>query len=452
MIRTLARIASALLLLAPLAGPAAGQPNIVFIMVDDLGIGDLASHGAEDMRTPHIDALMAAGCRFDNAYANCPVCSPTRAALLTGRYPDLVGVPGVIRTHRANNWGYLDPAATTLPQVLGAAGYHTAMVGKWHLGLVEPNTPPGRGFDHFKGFLGDMMDDYYHHRRHGVNYMRDGREVIEPEGHATDLFTDWAIDYLATREAAEGPFFLYLAYNAPHTPIQPPADWLAKVQAREPGITERRAKLVALIEHLDAGVGRVVAALEEHGMSGDTVVVFTSDNGGQSNVGARNLPWRGGKQEMWEGGLRVPTCIRWPGEIQPGSRFAGVTLTMDWLPTLAEIAGATAPRGIEGVSLWEALSSGGRLPQRTLFWVRREGGAKYGGRAYYAARNGSMKLLQNTPYERPILVDLDADPGEGTPLEDAAQRRQLEGALSEHLRASGFVPWQGRSPDPEIQR
>ena len=254
----LALAITGLVLVARLAG---GAPNILFIMADDLGVGDLSSHGATDMKTPHIDRLMASGCRFNNAYANCPVCSPTRAAFLTGRYPDMVGVPGVIRTHRVNNWGYLSPDAVTLPKVLKPAGYHSALIGKWHLGLVEPNTPVGRGFDYFKGFLGDMMDDYYHHRRHGVNYMREGREVINPKGHATDLFSDWAVDYIKGRAQEKAPFFLFLSYNAPHTPIQPPKEWVARVKEREKGISEQRARLVALIEHMDEGIGRVLEGL-----------------------------------------------------------------------------------------------------------------------------------------------------------------------------------------------
>jgi arylsulfatase A-like enzyme len=192
-------------------GKTTNRPNILMILVDDLGYGDLSSYGAKDMRTPNIDKLMASGMRFDNFYANCPVCSPTRASLLTGRYPDLVGVPGVIRTHLTNNWGYLAPQAVLLPKLLSWAGYHTAMVGKWHLGLESPNTPNERGFDHFHGFLGDMMDDYYHHRRHGNNYMRLNNKEIDPKGHATDLFSQWSVDYINSRKNAAQPFFFYLA-------------------------------------------------------------------------------------------------------------------------------------------------------------------------------------------------------------------------------------------------
>ena len=199
-----------------------GKPNVIVIMADDLGNGDLSCTGAEDLQSPHIDRLFQSGMRFDFGYANCPVCSPSRASLMTGRYPELVGVPGVIRTHPENNWGYLDPQSILLPQVLKTAGYHTALIGKWHLGLESPNRPVDRGFDLFHGFLADMMDDYYEHRRHNIEYMNLNNQVIDVKGHATDLFTDWSCAYLKSRVGKSSPFFLCLTYNAPHTPIQPP--------------------------------------------------------------------------------------------------------------------------------------------------------------------------------------------------------------------------------------
>lgn len=212
-----------LLFKATAQGSVDAPPNILLILVDDLGYGDLSSLGARDVQTPRIDGLAAAGMRFRRFYANSTVCSPTRAALLTGRYPDRVGVPGVIRTHAEDSWGRLSDEAVLLPGVLRARGYQSALVGKWHLGLAAPDTPLDRGFDVFHGFLGDMMDDYFTHRRHGINYMRDGREEVDPEGHATELFTRWAVDFLGSRQKDAAPFFLYLAYNAPHAPIQPPA-------------------------------------------------------------------------------------------------------------------------------------------------------------------------------------------------------------------------------------
>ncbi|RUL86773.1 N-acetylgalactosamine 6-sulfate sulfatase [Tautonia sociabilis] len=429
-----------------LAAPAE-RPNVLVILVDDLGFGDLSSSGAPDLKTPNIDALVASGLRFENAYANCPVCSPTRAALLSGRYPDVVGVPGVIRTHPEQNFGYLDPGAPLLPDRLKAAGYHSAIVGKWHLGLESPNTPTERGFDEFKGFLGDMMDDYFTHRRHGINYMRLGDEEIDPEGHATDLFSEWAIDYLDSRKGDDRPFFLYLAYNAPHTPIQPPEAWLDRVRRREPGIDEARAKLVALIEHLDDGIGRVLQALEANGQRENTLVIFASDNGGQLSVGARVGPYRGGKGDLYEGGIRVPMAASWPGRIAPGSSSDRVVLSMDLVPTICELAGVPIPDPIDGGSLVPTLlgrDGGGGGDDRLLFWVRREGGPRYLGQESYAARRGPWKLVQNEPFEPFQLYNLDEDPRERHDL--AAERREMASelarAIMRHAQQAGRVPWQ----------
>jgi arylsulfatase A-like enzyme len=414
------------------------------ILVDDLGYGDLSSYGANDLQTPNIDRLMTSGMRFDNFYANCPVCSPTRASLLTGRYPDLVGVPGVIRTHLRNSWGYMPPHAVLLPKLLNRAGYHTAIIGKWHLGLESPNTPNERGFDHFHGFLGDMMDDYYHHRRHGNNYMRLNNKQIDPKGHATDLFTQWSVDYISSRSRKSQPFFLYLAYNAPHTPIQPPDDWLRRVKNRQPGISDRRAKLVALIEHLDDGIGKVITALNKSGQSESTLIIFTSDNGGQVNVGANNGPLRAGKQDMYEGGIRVPMCAVWPNKIRPGSRSNRVALTMDLFPTICDAAGVSVTHKIDGRTILPTFLDRDRPEEeRFLFWVRREGGGKYAGRAYYTARYGDYKLLQNSPFEPMELYNLKDDPKEQKPLGNRHKMyRQLFNALRDHIIEAGAVSWQ----------
>ena len=420
------------------------RPNIIVILTDDQGYGDLSSYGAKDLKTPHLDALMAAGVRMDNFYANCPVCSPTRAALLTGRYPDMVGVPGVIRTHKRNNWGHMTAEAKLLPKLLKPAGYHTAAVGKWHLGLEAPNTPIPRGFDHFHGYLGDMMDNYYTHRRHGINYMTLGEKTIDPKGHATDLFTQWAIDYVKQRAKSPKPFFLYLAYNAPHTPIQPPKDWLERVKEREKGISGRRARLVALIEHLDDGIGKVIAALKESGQADDTLVIFTSDNGGQSGVGANNGPMNGGKQQMLEGGIRVAMCAVWPGKIKPGTRCDEVAMTMDLFPTVCEAAGAKIDYAIDGVSILDGLlGKKFKIPDRYLFWMRLEGGRRYQGKIYYAVRHGRWKLMQNRQSEPMKLYDLKADPGETSPLgaEHEAYKR-LSDALANHVAKADKIPWQ----------
>jgi arylsulfatase A-like enzyme len=426
---------------------AAEKPNILLIFVDDLGYGDLSSYGATDLKSPHVDAIVRSGMRFEHFYANCPVCSPTRAALLTGRYQDMVGVPGVIRTHANNNWGYLSPDAVLLPTLLKQAGYRTAIVGKWHLGLDEPNLPNDRGFDHFHGFLGDMMDDYYNYRRHGINYMRLNRREIDPEGHATDLFTDWACDYLRS-QTAQQPFFLYLAYNAPHTPIQPPADWLEKVKKREPGISEKRAKLVALIEHMDRGIGTVMDTLRKTGLAEQTIVVFSSDNGGQLSAGANNGPLRDGKQSVYEGGLKVPTAVVWPGRITPGSQTETHAMSMDLFPTLLAAAGVNIEHEIDGVSFLPTLLSKSQPELRShWFFRRREGGPRYGGKTIEAVRRGDWKLLQNSPFAPMELYNLKQDPLERNNLIDKNRKvfNELSAALRKEIQRYGTVPWQRQS-------
>ena len=420
-------------------------PNILLILTDDQGYHDVSYYGTKDIRTPNIDEIATKGMRFDNFYANCPVCSPTRAALLTGRYQDYVGVPGVIRTHAENNWGYLDPIATLLPEELKMASYHTALIGKWHLGLESPNTPVERGFDYFHGWLGDMMDDYWKHRRHGINYMRLNGQEIDPEGHATDLFTKWSVDYIHSQADNNRPFFLYLAYNAPHFPVQPPQEWLDKVKKREKGIDDTRAKLVAFIEHMDDGIGQVINALKESGQYDNTIIVFSSDNGGHLPSKANNGPLRDGKQSMYEGGLKVPTCISWPGKIKAGSVSSQVHLSMDLYPTLLEVTGSEPRDSIEGRGfLTELLGEKNTFADRPTYFTRREGGTRYGGQSIYAVRSGNWKLLQNSPYEAYELYNLKDDPMEQNNLmgQEKEKYQELNKLLMKHLQKGGRVPWQ----------
>ena len=430
------------------SGRAAGapRPNILIILADDLGRGDYSGFGAKNIHTPNIDRIFREGLTFDNFYANSCVCSPTRAALLTGCHPDRVGVPGVIREEEpANSWGYLASDAVLLPSLLKPAGYHTAIVGKWHLGVSSPNTPTERGFDFFHGFLGDMMDDYWTHLRHGQNFMRRNQEAIQPQGHATDVFTDWACRYIEERSKTAQPFLLYLAYNAPHDPVQPKPDWLEKVRQRERGVAERRAKLVALIEHLDSGIGEVLATLDKTGLAQNTLVIFTSDNGGVVANGANNGPWRSGKQHMYEGGLRVPGAARWPGRIKPGTRTARQALSMDILPTVVEAAGLVPPTGIDGVSFLPTLrgESQPELP-RDLYFVRREGGPAYGGKTIEALQQGDWKLLQDSPFAPLELYNLKDDPRETTDVSKQQKKvfATLSAALRRQIQRGATVPWQ----------
>lgn len=426
------------------------KPNILIILADDLGYGDLSCQGvAKDIHTPHIDRLLNEGIRFTNFHANCPVSSPSRAALLTGRFPDLVGVPGVIRTTKEDNWGYLSQEAILLPQMLKSKGYHSAIIGKWHLGLQSPNTPCERGFDYFHGFLGDMMDDYYTHLRLNNNYMRENDQLINPKGHATELFSDWAIDYIAKQKENEEPFFLYLAYNAPHVPLQPPAEWLDKVKKRGLDVSENRVKLIALIEHLDHQVGRVYQALEATGQLENTLIIFTSDNGGQKNIGANNGLFRGEKGNMYEGGIRVAGGFYWKGKIMPAIND-NLVMLFDLYPTICELVGANISHEIDGISVLPLLKGEYQITDdRILFWVRREGWLSYGGLSYYAASYKSHKILQNTPWEAVQYFNIKDDPTEENPITNHNSElfKEIFQALTEHIRQSGAIPWQKKKED-----
>ena len=436
------------------AAPVAGsKPNILVILTDDLGRGDYSAFGTKYIRTPNMDRLFSEGMTFQNFFANSCVCSPTRAALLTGCYPDRVGVPGVIREETPYfSFGYLAPNVVLLPQALKPAGYHSAIVGKWHLGISSPNTPTERGFDFFHGFLGDMMD-YWTHQRNRSNFMRRNQDVVDPKGHATDVFTDWACEYVEGRAKAGTPFFLYLAYTAPHAPIQPPPEWLAKVKQREPGLSPARAKYVALIEHLDAGIGKVLDTLDRTGLATNTLVIFTSDNGGVRDYGANNGPWRESKCHVYEGGLRVPGAVRWPGIVAPGSSTDRMTLTMDIFATACTVAGVKPPSNIDGVSFLPALR-GESAPDhpRDFYFVWRDSLLGHCGKTAEAIRQGDWKLLQDNPFAPLELYNLKSDPGEKADL--AGKEPEIFKALADTLRMQvqqgGRVPWQPPSKGYEM--
>ena len=418
------------------------KPNIILILTDDQGLGDLSCQYAKDMRTPNIDRLFTRGMRLDAFYANSNVSSPSRAGLLTGCFPDMVGVQGVIRTSPSGSWGYLSPQAVLLPQMLKQLDYHTAMIGKWHLGLESPNLPNDRGFDLFQGFLGDMMDDYYTHLRWGHNYMRHNDEVISPEGHATDVFTDWAVEYIRENSGEQEPFFLYLAYNAPHNPLQPPAEFEEEVRRREPGISKARGKLVALIEHLDYNVGRVMKELKASGQLDNTIVVFASDNGGARASQANNGPYRGWKGDVYEGGVRVACAAYWNGVIASG-RCDQLVMMSDIFPTLCDLLSIPVNHRIDGISVLPLMrGEEQKTDDRYLFWVRREHG-DLGGKTQNAVRRGDYILMQNRPFESLQLFNVARDPREENPLPlEGDVYTKLYKQMIEHYRISGAVPYQ----------
>ena len=423
----------------------AQSPNILLILADDHGYGDLSVHNGPSIETPNLDRIADEGMRFTRFYANSSVCSPSRASLMTGRFPDRVGVPGVIRTHAQNNWGYFRQDAITLPSMLKQKDYQTALIGKWHLGLEAENHPCRRGFDHFHGFLGDMMDDYYTHLRHDNNYMRRDFDTIIPRGHATELFTEWSVEFLRAQARTSSPFFLYLAYNAPHTPIQPPEEWIARVREREPDISPQRAKYIALVEHMDAGIGRVLDTLEETGQLSNTLVIYTSDNGGDMKVGAHNGELRGQKGDMYEGGIRVPACAMWPGHIPEGHVTEQEAMLMDVFPTACEVAGVPLTHEIEGRSIWQTLQGEKQdFSERVLYWLRREGNQRFLGQCQRAVRLGDIKLLHNSPFEPLELYNLATDALETTNIARTEDElfTEMSGLFQAETQQAGSVPWQ----------
>ncbi len=422
------------------------KPNILLIVSDDQGYHDVSYYGTKDIKTPNIDKIRKSGIRFDEFYANSPVCSPTRASLMTGLYPDRSGVPGVIRTNSKNNWGYLRDDINILPVELNKLDYNTALIGKWHLGLESPNTPNERGFKFFHGWLGDMMDDYWNHLRHGINYMRINDEIIKPKGHATDLFTDWSVNFIKSEKDSDKPFFLYLAYNAPHFPVQPPKEYSDRVIKREKGIDSTRANLVGFIEHMDNGIGKVIKSLKDSNQFNNTIIIFTSDNGGHNPSKANNGPLRDGKQSVYEGGLKVPTVISWRGKIKENSISNKSLITMDLFPTILEIAGNVTPNKTDGISFVDELYNpkNSHNNQRMLYFTRREGGAKYGGKTINALRKGDWKLLQNSPYESYELYNLLDDPLEKNNLIEIQTDiyNELNSLLMDQIQIGGTIPWQ----------
>ncbi len=426
---------------------AGDRPNIVVVLTDDLGYGDTSAYRPDgDVRTPNLDRLVERGMKFTAIRSNATVCSPSRAALMTGHYADRVGVPGLIRSN-FNTWGYLNPQVPTLAERLQEAGYHTALVGKWNLGLTPGTLPNDRGFAHFHGFLDDMMDSYTTHLRRGVNYMRLNREEVKPVGHATAVFTDWAVDYLESRAQApaDEPFFLYLAYTAPHYPIEPPEDALARVKERAPELEEKRALNVALVEDLDTQLGRVLETLKTTGLADNTLIFFTSDNGGALQHAQNNDPWRGGKRDHYDGGLRVPFAATWPGHIPAGSSSDYEGLIFDIFATSLEVAGVEVPDGLDAVSLLPILRGevSAQTEGRQLYFVRREG-ELYGGKTYEALIRGDWKLMQNSPFSPLELYNLKEDPQEQTDrIQDEPElAKELTEALALEVQQAGAVPWQ----------
>ncbi|MHC4996414.1 MAG: sulfatase-like hydrolase/transferase [Planctomycetota bacterium] len=405
--------------------PREPMPNIVFILADDLGYGDLSSYGCEDIRTPHLDRLAAEGVRFTDFYANGAVCSPTRIAFITGRYQQRLGMENAL-TYQEFGRG-LEPNAPNMVTDLRDAGYATGLCGKWHLGYDEGRKPLQQGFGFFFGLLSGNHHYFEHMDRIGAYDLWLGNETIVREGYTTDLITQEAVGFIRDHVGRRTgrPFFLYLSHAAPHFPWQGPGDRDKLVQPKKKNWQEGdRETYAAMVESMDAGIGRVLDELERQGVSGNTLVVFMSDNGGHTY--SRNAPLSGWKGEMWEGGIRVPCVARWPGVLKAGAESDLVGITMDWSATFRRIAGYPADTSREdGIDLLPYLTAQEAAPGRRLFWRRVDGPRRKVPEPGRAMRWGDWKLREMADGGR-TLVNLREDIGEHKNLIETYPERARE--------------------------
>jgi arylsulfatase A-like enzyme len=399
--------AGALTALPPCLSACAGgapatrnRPNLILIMADDLGYADLSAFGRTDYSTPNLDRLVLEGVKLTQAYSAAPVCTPTRVALMTGAYPARTeaGLYEPLTTHPTG----LATTPPTLSRRLKDAGYQTALVGKWHLGTLPRFHPFRHGFDEFYGFLGAAADYASHiDTEHLAHLFQDGETPVRAHGYLTDLFTERAVQIVS--RPRDQPLFLSLQYNAPHWPWQAPGDppYPDSLRWSRGGSRDVYARMV---ESMDAGIGRLLAAVREQGLQDDTLVIFTSDNGGErfSDMG----PFRSRKGDLWEGGIRVAAAARWPGVIPAGSTSDQVVITMDWTATLLAAAGITldATAARDGIDLTPVLSGSAAPRARELYW------RTFQRTRHKALRAGDWKYVV-TP-DGAYLFDLAADQGE----------------------------------------
>jgi arylsulfatase A-like enzyme len=428
MLRPLARLSP-----RPVAQRPASPPNVLFIMADDLGYADVSCYGRRDYSTPNIDSLAAQGMMFMQAYANSAACSATRTALITGRYQYRlpVGLEEPIATNSARAPG-LPPEHPTLPSLLKKAGYATALIGKWHLGYLPKFGPLQSGYDRFWGFRSGGVDYFTHKSGVGPNAaddLWDGDMPIQQSGYLTNLLGDRAVAAIAEYAAVRRPFLISLHFNAPHWPWEGPDDEAGSRRIRaladyDGGTLKTYARMV---QQMDLQIGRALQAIDAAGVANNTIVIFTSDNGGERF--SDTWPFTGKKLELLEGGLRIPAIVRWPGTVAPASRSQQAAISMDWLPTLLEAAGTRPDPAYppDGISLIAALRNSGPPVPRKLFW-------RYRANAQRAVRDGDMKWLEiagNT-----FLFNVVDDPLERANLK--TRRPELFQRL-----AAEFADWNG---------
>ncbi len=397
---------------------ATQPPNILFILADDLGYGDLSCCGARDISTPNLDRLAKQGVRLTDFYANATVCTPTRCALMTGRYQQRLGGLEWAISPEQKRLG-LPPQEKTIARMLREAGYATAMSGKWHLGYTPDRAPNAHGFDRFFGLLGGNHNYFTHRERTGQPDLYLDTQPVTEGGYSTSLIKQNALEFL--EQMKDRPFFLYVAFNAPHWPLQGPDDANREISTK--GWAQgTRETYVKMVEAMDASIGELLASLDRHGLASNTLVVFTSDNGGDRF--SRNYPLDHGKGTLGEGGIRVPCIARWPGKIPAGKVSKQVGITMDWSATMLNLAGVKPPpgRALDGWDLLPILAGEKRGLKRTLCW-RRVGPNWV--KTHRAVRDGNWKLIEerNGKYQ---LYNLAEDLGEQRNLADAQKTKVVK--------------------------
>ena len=404
------------------AAPAAKrkQPNIVLIFSDDQGIGDVGLYGSE-IATPNTDRIGTEGIKFNNFYVSLPVCTPSRYSLLTGRYPYRApheSFQGALmpkdQAHSKINLG----DEVTIAQVLKDAGYATALIGKWHLGLGSIEYGPNSyGFDLFYGFLPGCIDYYLHSYETTPGWYRN-KELVDEKGYSTDVLTDEAIKFIT--ENKDRPFFLYLPYNAPHYGRCPDGKFM-QTPPEYPDLPKKsndRKVYTATVENMDKGIGKVLSTLEQLELEQDTVVIFLCDNGGDYRYGGSNKPYKGAKGGLWEGGIKTPCMIRWKGKITPGQQRDQLGISLDFFKTLTHWAGAELPkRKLDGIDLHDIIFSNADAPQRYLYFLRKPKKQK-------AVRSNKWKYLKDTDGKE-YLFDMVKDPYEKNNV-IAENQRQAE--------------------------
>jgi arylsulfatase A-like enzyme len=387
---------------ASLATRKSSRPNVIFILADDLGWGDLSCYGRPDYRTPKIDLLATQGTRFTDAYSASAVCTPTRCGFITGRYPARLKIGLIEPLPATNHLVGLDPGHPTIASLLKNSGYETALIGKWHLGFRPEWGPNAHGFDEFFGILAGASDYFLHKNGLGAPDLYENLTPVERNGYLTDLLTSRAVDYVKRRRTA--PFYLSLHYTAPHWPWQGPNGGERVIftdKTIEPVTMGGGGSLklyAQMMRSLDAGVGRVMKALKAAGVDRNTLAIFTSDNGGERF--SYQWPLSGQKGDLLEGGIRVPAMVRWPGVV-PANRVTGqMAITMDWTATILAAAETTAADGypLDGIDLLPMLKGGSPVRDRTLYWRMR---------TQDAVREGKWKYFREGP--RRLLFDLSVD-------------------------------------------